>query len=52
MTSDGDAHDVFLTWNRGAEPDLQSYTLYDESGTVLDGRDVGPSYRVVPLGTR
>jgi hypothetical protein len=34
-TADGDAHEVFLTWNKGSEPDLQSYTVYDGNGNVL-----------------
>jgi hypothetical protein len=30
------AHDVIVTWVKGAESDLQGYTLYDGSGAVLD----------------
>ena len=41
-TADGDAHEVFLTWNKGAEPDLQNYTVYDGNGNVLQsGIDAG-----------
>lgn len=38
-SSQGDPHDVFLSWTKGSEPDLQSYTLYDGSGNVLQ-RDI------------
>ena len=34
-TADGDAHDVFLSWSKGSEPDLQGYTLYDGDGDVV-----------------
>ena len=34
-TTSGDPHDVLLTWSRGTEPDLQSYTVFDGSGTVI-----------------
>ena len=41
-TTQGDAHEVFLTWNKGSEPDLQNYTLYDGNGSVLQsGIDAG-----------
>ncbi|MBW8801004.1 MAG: hypothetical protein JF597_47885, partial [Streptomyces sp.] len=35
IASDGDPHDVFLSWTKGAEPDLQGYTLYDGNGAVV-----------------
>jgi hypothetical protein len=34
-SSQGDPHDVFLSWTKGSEPDLQSYTLYDGAGNAL-----------------
>ena len=36
-TTDGDPHDVLLSWSKGTEPDLQSYTVYDGDGNVLQG---------------
>jgi hypothetical protein len=41
-TTSGDSHQVFLTWDKGAEPDLQAYTLYTGNGNVLQsGIDPG-----------
>jgi hypothetical protein len=34
-TTDGDPNDVFLSWSKGTESDLQSYTLYDGDGAVV-----------------
>ncbi|MCU1601582.1 MAG: hypothetical protein JWO22_2291 [Frankiales bacterium] len=34
-TTDGDPNDVFLSWSKGGEPDLQSYSLFDGSGKLL-----------------
>ncbi|MCU1621431.1 MAG: hypothetical protein JWL79_276 [Frankiales bacterium] len=34
-TTDGDPNDVVLSWTKGTESDLQSYTLYDGNGAVL-----------------